>query len=44
MFLLPEPPDNGAYMLVAYTIVAVVFLGYSLTLMLRARNEEKREP
>jgi hypothetical protein len=43
MFLLREPPDNGSYMLAAYTIVAVVLVAYSLTLMVRARNEEQRE-
>ena len=43
MFLLREPPDNGGFMIAAYTIVAVVLLGYSVMLMLRARAEEQRE-
>ena len=43
MFLLREPPDNGSFMLAAYVIVAVVLLGYSVTLMRRARQEENRE-
>jgi len=43
MFLLREPPDNGSFMLAAYTIVAVVLLGYSVMLMLRVRAEENRE-
>ncbi len=40
---LREPPANGNFMLAAYTIVAVVLLGYSVMLMLRVGNEEKRE-
>jgi hypothetical protein len=43
MFLLREPPHNGGYMLAAYLIVGVVLLGYSLSLMARARKEEQRE-
>ncbi len=43
MFLLREPPDNGSYMLAAYTIVAVVLVGYSVMLLIRARREEQRE-
>ena len=41
MFLLREPPDNGNFMLAAYTIVAVVLLGYSVMLMLRVRSRGK---
>jgi hypothetical protein len=43
MFLLREVPDNGGFMVVAYAIVAVVLLGYSVRLMRRARTEEQRE-
>jgi hypothetical protein len=43
MFLLREPPDNGGFMIAAYTIVAVVLLSYSIALMARARKEEGRE-
>ena len=43
MFLLREPPDNSAFMIAAYSVVAVVLLTYSITLMVRVRAEEKRE-
>ena len=43
MFLLREPPDNGGFMIAAYTVVAVVLVGYAVILMLRVRTEEKRE-
>lgn len=43
MLLLREPPDNANFMLAAYTIVAVVLVGYAIMLMLRVRAEEKRE-
>ena len=43
MLLLREPPDNGNFMIAAYTIVAVVLLTYSVMLMLRVRAEEQRE-
>jgi len=33
-----SPPDNGEYMVAAYLIVAVVVLGYSLLLWVRARR------
>ena len=39
MLLLREPPDNSAFMIAAYTIVAVVLVGYSVMLMLRVRAE-----
>ena len=41
MFLLREPPDNGNFMLAAYTIVAVVLLGYSVMLMLRVEPKKR---
>jgi len=43
MLPLREPPDNGNFMLAAYTIVALVLLGYSVMLMLRVKAEEQRE-
>ena len=43
MFLLREPPDNSAFMIAAYSIVAVVLLTYSILLMVRVRVEEQRE-
>ena len=43
MLLLREPPANGGFMIAAYTVAAVILLGYTLTLMARARAEEKRE-
>lgn len=42
MLLLREPPDNSAFMIAAYTIVAVVLVGYSVMLMLRAKAEQDR--
>lgn len=44
MFLLREPPDNGAFLMAAYAIVAVVLVGYAVMLMQRVRTEEQREP
>lgn len=43
MLLLREVPDNGGFMVAAYTIVAVVLLTYSISLMLRASREENSE-
>jgi hypothetical protein len=34
-----EYPDNGAYMVAAYIIVAVVVLAYTVSLMARIRKE-----
>ncbi len=44
LLLLREPPDNSRFMIAAYTIVAVVLLIYAISLMIRARKEERREP
>jgi len=33
-----SPPENGEYMVAAYVVVAVVILGYSLLLWVRARR------
>ena len=32
------PPDNGAYLIAAYTIAAVVLLGYAVILFRRYVN------
>ena len=31
-----EPPTNGGYMIAAYVVAAVIYLGYAVRLMLRA--------
>ena len=31
-------PENGGYMIAAYIIVAVILVGYALSLYLRARR------
>ncbi len=36
MLLLREPPDNGAFMVAAYVVVAVIVLAYSGTMLRRA--------
>lgn len=33
-----NPPDNGGYMVAAYVIVAVLVLGYAVSLIRRARK------
>lgn len=38
---MPETPQNGQYMVAAYTVAAVIYLTYSLTLWLRARKALK---
>jgi hypothetical protein len=35
---MPEIPQNGGYMIAAYVCAGVIYLGYSLTLWLRARR------
>jgi hypothetical protein len=32
-------PDNGGYMVAAYIVVGVIYLGYALSLVVRARKE-----
>lgn len=32
------PPDNGAYMIAAYVVAAVIVLTYSISLYLRVRK------
>jgi len=36
------PPDNGQYLFAAYTVAGVIYLGYALRLMLRARRASAR--
>ncbi|MFQ5551657.1 MAG: hypothetical protein ACE5FJ_10520 [Gemmatimonadales bacterium] len=36
------PPDNGAYMIAAYVVTAVVLVGYALSLMVRLFSEKKK--
>jgi hypothetical protein len=31
-------PENGGYMIAAYIVVAVILIGYTLSLYLRARR------
>ena len=38
---MPETPVNGQYMVAAYTVAAVIYLTYSLTLWLRTRKALK---
>ena len=33
---MPEPPVNGAYMIAAYVVAAVILLGYFGSLLRRA--------
>jgi hypothetical protein len=33
-----ELPDNAGYMIAAYLVTAVIILGYSVSLMVRARR------
>jgi len=35
---MPEMPRNGGYMIAAYVIVAVVVLGYTLSLWRRGKH------
>jgi hypothetical protein len=45
---MPEPPDNGAYLVAAYVVTAAILIGYWLSLWRRSRTSasrsEKREP
>ena len=35
-------PDNGGFAIAAYTLAAIVYLGYALSLMLRERRLRQR--
>lgn len=37
-----SPPDNGGYMIAAYLIVAIVILGYAVSLIRRSRAALRR--
>ncbi len=39
---MPEMPSNGGYMIAAYVVVAVVVLGYSLSLWRRGGQKSSR--
>ncbi len=32
-------PDNGSFMIAAYIVVGVIYFGYAVSLVLRARKE-----
>ncbi len=34
----PEPPSNGGYMIAAYIVAAVIYLGYTVRLWQRTRR------
>lgn len=36
------PPDNGSYMIAGYIAVGTIYLGYAVSLILRARDVEKK--
>lgn len=36
------PPDNGAFMVAAYVVAAVLVVGYAVSLALRIRSERRR--
>jgi hypothetical protein len=36
------PPDNGAFMVAAYVVTAVIVVGYAVSLALRIREERRR--
>jgi len=35
-------PDNGAFMTAAYVVVAVILVGYTVSLVLRIREQRRR--
>lgn len=32
------PPDNGSYAVIAYILAGVIYVGYALSLLVRARR------
>jgi len=34
---MPELPQNGAYMVAAYIVTAVILMGYAVSLWMRSR-------
>lgn len=37
------PPENGGYTVAVYIIIPVVFLAYTISLWIRAREIDQRE-
>jgi hypothetical protein len=37
----PVPPDNGSYLVAAYILSGVIYLGYAVSLVMRARGERR---
>jgi hypothetical protein len=40
---MPETPDNGGYMVAAYVVASVIYLGYLLVLWGRTRRVTKED-
>jgi hypothetical protein len=40
---MPETPSNGGYMVAAYVVASVIYLGYVLVLWGRARRVKREE-
>ncbi|HSR91963.1 MAG TPA: hypothetical protein VLK88_11720 [Gemmatimonadales bacterium] len=40
---MPETPSNGGYMVAAYVVASVIYLGYVLVLWGRARRANREE-
>ena len=38
----PATPDNGAFMIAGYVVAGIVYLGYTLLLVRRARALQRR--
>ena len=38
--MVPEPPNNGGYLIAAYVVAAVILLGYWLRLLRLARKAQ----
>jgi hypothetical protein len=38
------PPDNGRYLIAAYTVAALIYLGYTVSLIVRARRAGRGLP
>ena len=34
------PPDNGQYMIAGYVVVSLIYLGYAVSLIVRAKREK----
>jgi hypothetical protein len=39
---MPETPLNGGYLVAAYIVAAVIYLGYTASLWMRARGGPRR--